>query len=317
MTNRKTKGALLARGQETSAHCSPCFRKSKLYKMRLVNTQPTIFGDYSNSDQWELFVKAMKDDLYKRKTFKFRHPNDSEKEYERHYIGCPANGIALLTVGQFKKDMDFAFVWIVLKSALYGEPYLVLGKYSQSFHNPDILAKIVESAFNWVLKGKGVKLVLEPWETDEKIMWAVDYNQSYMNEMTHIDPSDLILVGYEDALEDYMMKLAKRGKQKINKEKGFKDYILFQDKNLVMRLVRQQIKNTSSPKRIAMPFRLLNDRKIVNRIPYKIVVSEYPELEGNISETRYNYWTNAIISSYEGDLDYIELNKEIDSLLMS
>ena len=158
MTNRKTKGALLARGQETSAHCSPCFRKSKLYKMRLVNTQPTIFGDYSNSDQWELVVKAMKDDLYKRKTFKFRHPNDSEKEYERHYIGCPANGIALLMVGQFKKDMDFAFVRIVLKSVFYGEPYLVIEKYAQSFRNPDILARMVESAFNWVLKGKGVKL---------------------------------------------------------------------------------------------------------------------------------------------------------------
>ena len=201
MTNRKTKGALLARGQETSAHCSPCFRKSKLYKMRLVNTQPTIFGDYSNSDQWELFVKAMKDDLYKRKTFKFRHPNDSEKEYERHYIGCPANGIALLMVGQFKKDMDFAFVRIVLKSVFYGEPYLVIEKYAQSFRNPDILARMVESAFNWVLKGQGVVMKLEPWEPEEQVMWLLDYEESYMTEIQKMKREDLVMIGYEDALE--------------------------------------------------------------------------------------------------------------------
>ena len=33
-----TEGACLARGKETSAHCSQCFRKSKLYKMRLLGS---------------------------------------------------------------------------------------------------------------------------------------------------------------------------------------------------------------------------------------------------------------------------------------
>ena len=308
-------GDLLSRGQETRALSSLCFRKSKLYKMRLVHTHPTIFGDYSYSDQWELFVKAMRDDLNKQKEFKFRHPNDSEKEYERHYIGCPANGIALLMVGQFKKDMDFAFVRIVLKSVFYGEPYLVLEKYAQSFRNPDILARMVESAFNWVLKGQGVVMKLEPWEPEEQVMWLLDYEESYMTEIQKMKREDLVMIGYEDALERHRKLEAKKQKRHIKKGKSIKDYILIKNKPKVMNLLRKEIKKALSPKQVAMPIRLLIDRMIMKRAPFKLMLTEIPELEGKISDTRYNHWTDKMQSSYQGDEDYEALDKEIDSLI--
>ena len=290
-------GDLLSRGQETRALSSLCFRKSKLYKMRLVHTHPTIFGDYSDSDQWELLVKAMKEDLFKQKEFKFRHPKDSEKEYERHYIGCPANGIALLMVGQFKKEMDFAFVRIVLKSVFYGEPYIVLEKYAQSFRNPDILAKMVESAFNWVLKGQGVIVKLEPWEPNKQVMWLLDYEESYMTEMQKMKKEDLIMIGYEDALERHQKLEAKKKKRQIKKAKSIKDYILFKDKALVMKLLRHHVSKFRLSKKVAMPFRLFMERKITKRIPFKLVLTEMPELKGKISKTRYNHWTDKMVSS--------------------
>ena len=308
-------GDLLSRGQETRALSSLCFRKSKLYKMRLVHTHPTIFGDYSDSDQWELFVKAMKEDLFKQKEFKFRHPKDSEKEYERHYIGCPANGIALLMVGQFKKEMDFAFVRIVLKSVFYGEPYIVLEKYAQSFRNPDILAKMVESAFNWVLKGQGVIVKLEPWEPNKQVMWLLDYEESYMTEMQKMKKEDLIMIGYEDALERHQKLEAKKKKRQIKKAKSIKDYILFKDKALVMKLLRHHVSKFRLSKKVAMPFRLFMERKITKRIPFKLVLTEMPELKGKISKTRYNHGTDGLVSSYKGDSDYEALEKEIDDLL--
>ena len=308
-------GDLLSRGQETRALSSLCFRKSKLYKMRLVHTHPTIFGDYSDSDQWELLVKAMKEDLFKQKEFKFRHPKDSEKEYERHYIGCPANGIALLMVGQFKKEMDFAFVRIVLKSVFYGEPYIILEKYAQSFRNPDILAKMVESAFNWVLKGQGVIVKLEPWEPNEQVMWLLDYEESYMTEMQKMKKEDLIMIGYEDALERHQKLEAKKKKRQIKKAKSIKDYILFKDKALVMKLLRHHVSKFRLSKKVAMPFRLFMERKITKRIPFKLVLTEMPELKGKISKTRYNHWTDKMVSSYKGDSDYEALEKEIDDLL--
>ena len=308
-------GDLLSRGQETRALSSLCFRKSKLYKMRLVHTHPTIFGDYSDSDQWELLVKAMKEDLFKQKEFKFRHPKDSEKEYERHYIGCPANGIALLMVGQFKKEMDFAFVRIVLKSVFYGEPYIVLEKYAQSFRNPDILAKMVESAFNWVLKGQGVIVKLEPWEPNKQVMWLLDYEESYMTEMQKMKKEDLIMIGYEDALERHQKLEAKKKKRQIKKAKSIKDYILFKDKALVMKLLRHHVSKFRLSKKVAMPFRLFMERKITKRIPFKLVLTEMPELKGKISKTRYNHWTDKMVSSYKGDSDYEALEKEIEGLL--
>ena len=315
MPKKSFYGDLLSRGRETRALSSLCFRKSKLYKMRLVHTHPTIFGDYSDSDQWELLVKAMKEDLFKQKELKFRHPKDSEKEYERHYIGCPANGIALLMVGQFKKEMDFAFVRIVLKSVFYGEPYIVLEKYAQSFRNPDILAKMVESAFNWVLKGQGVIVKLEPWEPNKQVMWLLDYEESYMTEMQKMKKEDLIMIGYEDALERHQKLEAKKKKRQIKKAQSIKDYILFKDKALVMKLLRHHVSKFRLSKKVAMPFRLFMERKITKRIPFKLVLTEMPELKGKISKTRYNNWTDKMVSSYKGDSDYEALEKEIGDLL--
>ena len=315
MVSKQSNGALLSRGQETSAHCSQRFHSSKLFKMRLVNTHPTIFGDYSPSGQWNLFVKAMDDDLYKRREFKFMHPKHKDKEYIRHYLGSPVNGMALLAVGQFKTPEDFAYVWIISKSVNYGEPYLVFEKYAQSFRNPHILAEIVERAFNWVLKGTSVKFVLEPWETDEKIMWHDDYSESYDNEARKCKDKGPIMVGYEDALEGHLKEAARKAKRYIAKEDSIEGYILYKDKKQLMALLRNQIKNVRSSKKIAMPFRLLSDRKLMKRIPYKVVMSAFPELKGRISVTRYNHWNNTIVSSYRGNPDYESLNKEIDILL--
>lgn len=315
MVSKQSNGALLSRGQETSAHCSQRFHSSKLFKMRLVNTHPTIFGDYSLSDQWDLFVNAMDDDLYKRREFKFRHPKHKDKEYERHYLGCPVNGMALLAVGQFKTPKDFAYVWIISKSVNYGEPYLVIEKYAQSFRNPHVLAEMVERAFNWVLKGTSVKFVLEPWETDETIMWHKDFSESYDNEVRKCKDKGPILVGYEDALEGHLKMAARKAKRHIAKEDSIEGYILYKDKKKLMALLRNQIKNVRSSKKIAMPFRLLSDRKLMKRIPYKVVMSAFPELKGRISETRYNHWNNIIVSSYKGNTDYESFNKEIDMLL--
>lgn len=308
MTNRKTKGALLSRGQETRAQMSTGFLKMKFYKMRLVKSHPTIFGDYPRSDQWELLLKAMKDDLHKRKLLEFRHPQDKEKVFQRHYIGTQANGVVLMTIGQEKKPTDFAFVWIVLKSAYYGEPYLVFVKFTQSFRNPDNLAKMVECAFNWELQGKGVELVLEPWAPKENTMWAFDFNMSFIKEMKTMDPNDLVLVGYEDVLEDYQMRLAR--KEEIRKPKVIKKsddivtYILADNKEAIVQFLHRALMGQKTAKGIARPFRFLFDHQLTEHIPFKAVMKEFPELKGLIKERSYNDWTNPNSTSYDNDPQY-------------
>ena len=308
MEKRTISGDLLSRGQETQAQMSTGFLKMKFYKMRLVKSHPTIFGDYPRSDQWELLLKAMKDDLHKRKLLEFRHPQDKEKVFQRHYIGAQANGVVLMTIGQEKKPTDFAFVWIVLKSAYYGEPYLVFVKFTQSFRNPDNLAKMVECAFNWELQGKGVELVLEPWTPKENTMWAFDFNMSFIKEMKTMDPNDLVLVGYEDVLEDYQMRLAR--KEEIRKPKVIKKsddivtYILADNKEAIVQFLHRALKGQKTAKGIARPFRFLFDHQLTEHIPFKAVMKEFPELKGLIKVRSYNDWTNPNSTSYDNDPQY-------------
>ena len=308
MEKRTISGDLLSRGQETQAQMSTGFLKMKFYKMRLVKSHPTIFGDYPRSDQWELLLKAMKDDLHKRKLLEFRHPQDKEKVFQRHYIGNQANGVVLMTIGQEKKPTDFAFVWIVLKSAYYGEPYLVFVKFTQSFRNPDNLAKMVECAFNWELQGKGVELVLEPWAPKENTMWAFDFNMSFIKEMKTMDPNDLVLVGYEDVLEDYQMRLAR--KEEIRKPKVIKKsddivtYILADNKEAIVCFLHQALKGQKTAKGIARTFTFLVDQQLTEHIPFKAVMKEFPELKGLIKERSYNDWTNPNSTSYDNDPQY-------------
>ena len=66
---------------------------------------------------------------------------------------------------------------------------------------------------------------------------------------------------------------------------------------------------------VAMPFRLFMERKIMKRVPFKLVLQEMPELVGKVSKTRYNHWTDKMVSSYKGDSDYEALEKEIEGLL--
>ena len=308
MEKRTISGDWLSRGQETQAQMSTGFLKMKFYKMRLVKSHPTIFGDYPRSDQWELLLKAMKDDLHKRKLLKFRHPQDKEKVFQRHYIGNQANGVVLMTIGQEKKPTDFAFVWIVLKSAYYGEPYLVFVKFTQSFRNPDNLAKMVECAFNWELQGKGVELVLEPWAPKENTMWAFDFNMSFIKEMKTMDQNDLVLVGYEDVLEDYQMRLAR--KEEIRKPKVIKKsddivtYILADNKEAIVQFLHHALKGQKTAKGIARPFRFLFDHQLTEHIPFKAVMKEFPELKGLIKVRSYNDWTNPNSTSYDNDPQY-------------
>ena len=285
--------------------------------MRLVTTQLSIFGDLPNSDQLEVFEKAMQADMAMEKEFKFRHPKDSGEEYFRHYVGSSLNGNAFLMVGQFKKGWDFAFVRIMFHSVIYHEPYIVVEKCSQSLRNPDTLARMVESAFNWVLKGQGLQMKLEPWEPTEKMTWLLDYEMSYLEEMEKADPADLIMIGYEEALKmRRILEAMKEESQKhkiIKKSDDIRTYILTENKEGIIQFLHQAVKGQKTPKEVVRPFRLLVDLHLTERIPFKAMMKEFPELSGLIPVRRYNNWLNSNSTSYDNDSQYVNLKNKLKS----
>ena len=317
MKNKTITRDLLSREQEIDVLIRRYFRNLRLYKMRLVTTQLSIFGDLPNSDQLEVFEKAMQADMAMEKEFKFRHPKDSGEEYFRHYVGSSLNGNAFLMVGQFKKGWDFAFVRIMLHSVIYHEPYLVVEKCSQSLRNPDTLARMVESAFNWVLKGQGLQMKLEPWEPTEKVTWLLDYEMSYLEEMEKANPADLIMIGYEEALKmRRILEAMKEESQKhkiIKKSDDIRTYILTENKEGIIQFLHQAVKGKKTPKEIVRPFRLLVDLHLTERIPFKAMMKEFPELSGLIPVRRYNNWLNSNSTSYDNDSQYVSLKNKLKS----
>ena len=286
--------------------------KTKFYKMRLVNRQRTLFNDYSYSDQWHLLAKAMDDDVRKHRTLKFVHPKDKGKEYIRHYYSKPVNGHTLLALGQYKNEMDFTYVWVVLRPTYFKEPYLVLGNNSRSVRNPDLLADMVASAFNWVLKDSGVELVMEPWDPkEERDLWYKDFSDSYANEANHVECSDLENFGYEDALELVMQTKLPKAKN-AKKNDNIRVYFRVDDFEKLLQFLHRALKGQKVAKDIARPFRLLYDLNLTDHIPYKAVMKEFPEVEGLLTERRYNDWTNKFSTSYNDDPIYEKLRASLN-----
>lgn len=286
--------------------------KTKFYKMRLVNRQRTLFNDYSYSDQWHLLAKAMDDDVRKHRTLKFVHPKDKGKEYIRHYYSKPVNGHTLLALGQYKNEMDFTYVWVVLRPTYFKEPYLVLGNNSRSVRNPDLLADMVASAFNWVLKDSGVELVMEPWDPkEERDLWYKDFSDSYENEANLIECSDLEAFGYEDALELVMQTKLPKAKN-AKKNDNIRVYFRVDDFEKLLQFLHRAVEGQKVAKDIARPFRLLYDLNLTDHIPYKAVMKEFPEVEGLLTERRYNDWTNKFSTSYDGDPIYEKLKESLN-----
>ena len=174
--------------------------------------------------------------------------------------------------------------------------------------NPDTLARMVESAFNWVLKGQGLQMKLEPWEPTEKVTWLLDYEMSYLKEMEKANPADLIMIGYEEALK--MRRILEAMKEESKKPKIIKKsddiwtYILTENKEGIIRFLHQAVKGQKTAKGIARPFRFLFDHQFTEHIPFKAVMKEFPELKGLIKERSYNDWTNPNSTSYDNDPQY-------------
>lgn len=288
--------------------------KSKAYKLKLKRVQPTFFGDYEDSNQRELFVRAMENDLHKIEPLVFEHPKN-KKPHERRIMLCPANGNTLMVVGEFKHPMDFVYVIFVLNSKKYKDPYMVVENYTPQFRNPDTVAQMVANAYNRVLEKSGVQVVFEPWNNNgNPIMYLKDGWESYNIELFKIQGRNLVRKGYEDALE--IAKKEQEVKPSISKKSDdIMVYILHQKKDLVVKFLHHAVKGMKAPREIAMPFRFLIDRDFTDHIPYKAVMKEFPELKGLIAERRYNDWTNQNRTDYSTDPRYEMLNDFIDMFL--
>lgn len=286
--------------------------EGKLYKLHL--------------DNWEPFIKAMDDDFNKINEFKFHHPQNTHKEFFRHYVYLPANGCTFMMVGQMRKAEDSACVRIVIHSVNFKDSYLAIYDYEHCFRNPDLMAGMLVRGFNDSLKGTGLRMTFEPWDTMGKdIRWFDDHELTYNINYHRTMGKHVSKMGYEDLKAHHKKVEARNEKRKEAKralaepkKELIEHYILenYKDKkDLIMFFLRDTLKNRKGSKKVSLPFRLLMDKDITGHIPSTVILKEMPELEGRVSDSRYYHWTNMALSNYDGDKDYEETGKRLEDVI--
>jgi hypothetical protein len=268
-----------------------------------------LWNDYDYSNEWKRFEEIMDKDLHDNEVFLFHHPKFSKKEYKRKYHMCPANGNARMVVGRMENPLDFAYVFFVLHSYFYNEPYIVLEDYKCISPNPDVIAEMVARAVNWVLKDFGVEIVLKRW--DELVLYPIDFWVSYNKELRKSGGRNLIPMGYEGALKVHEAKEAKK-KKADKKSDDICRYIKMPNPGLVLSWLHDVLKGRKTAKEISMPFRFILERVYPERIPYKAVVAEFPEVEAYLKQKRYDEWINKNNVVYNIDSIFEELQRSFE-----
>lgn len=298
------------------------WKRGVLYKVYLVKRDKNLWNDYDYSNEWKKLEEVMEKDLHDDEVFLFTHPKFSKKEYKRKYHLCPANGNARMVVGRMKNPLDFAYVFFVLHSYFYNEPYIVLEDYKCISPNPDVIAEMVARAVNWVLKDFGVEIVLKRW--DELVLYPIDFWVSYNKELRKSGGRNLIPMGYEGALKVHEEKEAKKKKCKDAGSKKKTDdirfYIQHPNKDAIIEFIRKALVGAKIPKDIARPIRVLRDHQVFlsnddDRLPYRAFIKEFPEVKDLITAKAYNDCINPNRTSYANDKLYKKLEKELENIL--
>ena len=89
----------------------------------------------------------------------------------------------------------------------------------------------------------------------------------------------------------------------------------YKDKELVVRLIREAVKNLKGAKDIARVIRFLQDQKVITRPTFLAFISEFKELEGKISVSRFNYYTYIVNKPFDNDPQYDGLFETFESLI--
>ena len=278
---------------------------SKMYKIRLAKNETDLFGEPVFSEQWDTLCNAILDDFNREKEFQFTHPQDRERKYGRHYVLPCCHGFALINVGMFRNDYDYGTVAINIMSENY-EPYVVFADYTPAFPNHEVLADVVTRALNWVMKDKGVSVILEPWDIkkgEKKVMWKYDCVDTYM--VRHkLAPENIMKVfGHE---------LLKKSHAK-RKSLSFRDYIKSGMEDEVLDWLHSEIDDLDQPIDMMRPMRALYEQKkrFLRKKPTVDAFVEEFHKEGLIKKSSYNKYMDTRIDVYYEDDAFDETKKRM------
>ena len=277
---------------------------TKMYKIRLAKDETDLFGVPVVSEQWDTLCKAVLDDFHHEK-FQFTHPQDNETKYNRHYVLPCCYGFAVINVGLFRNSNDYGTVAINIMSENY-EPYVVLADYTPAFANHEVLADIVSRALNWVMRDKGVSVILELWEVkvgEKKVMWKRDCVDTYMVRRKFQADNIMTVFGHEQLKKSHTKR----------KPISFRSYIKSGMEDKVLSWLHSEIGDLDQPIDMMRPMRALYEQKKLffrQKPPIDAFVAEFHKA-GMIKKSSYNKYMDTRIDVYYDDIAFDDTKKRM------
>ena len=284
---------------------------SGLFKICLVKSERDIFGDPISSDEWDKIESLLYEDV-KRKVFNFVHPKRTGIVYERRYKICPVSGIAWLEVGKQGDFTNDATVRVISKSYMYKVPYLVIEDYYPTVKNVDLMAEIVQRAFNTALKEYGLEVILEPWVSEKPIWWLLDFEISYKKELKKHPEIAKNCKGHQEAVE-YAAKIKEleekepvTTKRISRKDESYRDCIKGEDKDAVLKIAHDYSDGIKKACVVMIVQKAMVDAGVLKRPSYHAFAEEFGSGEGR-SASSYSELNNEKSHKYDKDPLYLKL----------
>lgn len=285
---------------------------SGLFNISLVKSERDIFGDPISSDEWDKIENLLYEDV-KGKVFNFVHPKRTGIVYERRYKICPVSGIAWLEVGKQGDFTNNATVRVISKSYMYKVPYLVIEDYYPTVKNVDLMAEIVQRAFNTALKEYGLEVILEPWVSEKPIWWLLDFEISYKKELKKHPEIAKNCKGHQEAVE-YAAKIKELEEKepvttkRISRkdDRSYRDSITVKDKDAVLKIAHAYSDGSTRACVVMMVQKAMIDAGVLTRPSYRAFVEEFGSGEGR-SAASYSELNNEKSHKYDKDPLYLKL----------
>lgn len=285
---------------------------SGLFKISLVKSERDIFGDPISSDEWDKIENLLYEDV-KGKVFIFVHPKRTGIVYERRYKICPVSGIAWLEVGKQGDFTNNATVRVISKSYMYKVPYLVIEDYYPTVKNVDLMAEIVQRAFNTTLKEYGLEVILEPWVSEKPIWWLLDFEISYKKELKKHPEIAKNCKGHQEAVE-YAAKIKELEEKepvttkRISRkdDRSYRDCIKVEDKDAVLKIAHDYSDGIKKACVVMIVQKAMIDAGVLTRPSYRAFVEEFGSGEGR-SAASYSELNNEKSHKYDKDPLYLKL----------
>lgn len=233
--------------------------------------------------------------------------------YYHEYAMPPQNGLFVVRaannrVREYVGDhfevitkADRPYVYVVIDTEP-DEPLIAIENCMFCKRAKDEVALVLGYTLCRELRAVGWKVKLVPYDPKYEETSRITKMMAVINDPQNAERTLENMKGAKKAdflIGDYLQYKAKQ--TALRKSDNLEDYVLYDDTELVLKLLDGVLRKLKGSKNVSRPIRFLQDHDIIARPTFKALIKCYPYLKDKVSESRFNDYTNIDKKEYFKD----------------